>query len=162
MRKLLAILTILLLATSCKNNDAVNSDNKLIRNPKYMANLLFDIHLAEGMETGKFVTFNESKIIYSKILKKHKVTPTDFDSAVVYYSNNHSQHKVLYEIITKKIDSYLQICDKKFFSRYPKSNTNYWKDYAVFPDSLYKTTQFLPFYICPKPEYLNKPLIIEK
>ena len=162
MRKLLAILTILLFVASCQNNEATKSDNILIENPKYMANLLFDIHLTEGLETSNFINFNEARIIYSKIFEKHKITPAKFDSAVVYYSNNHSKHKEVYAMVSKKIDSYLQACDKKFFNRYPTKNTNYWKDYAIFPDSLYKMTQFLPFYICPKPEYLNKPLIITK
>ena len=161
MRKLLAILTILLFACSCQKNEVVTSDNILIKDPKTMANLLFEIHLTEGMETSSFVTSNESRIIYSKIFESYKVTPEQFDSAVFYYANNNSKHKYVYELISKKIDSYLKLCDKKFFNHLPKRNKNIWKDYAVFPDSLYKFTQFLPYYICPKPEYLNKPLIIK-
>ena len=162
MRKLLAIFTILLLVVSCQNNTTTKSNNPLIEDPKNMADLLFEIHLTEGMENSNYIKSNESNIIYTKIFKNHKVTPAQFDSAVVYYSNNNNKHKLVYEIITKKVDTYIQNCSKTFFNRYPSENTNYWKDYAIFPDSLYKTTQFLPFYICPKPEYLNKPLIIEK
>jgi hypothetical protein len=162
MRKILVILSLLLFVASCKNNEATKSDNILINNPKYMANLLFDIHLAEGMETCKYITSNESKYIYSKILQKYKATPADFDSAIVYYANHNSSHKMVYDLVSKKMDDYIKLCDQKFFGRYPANNTNYWKDYAIFPNGLYKMTQFLPFYICPKPEYLNKPLIIEK
>lgn len=161
MRKLLAILTLLLLIVSCQNK-TIKSDNPLIKDPKNMANLLFDIHLTEGMESSNFIKSNECKIIYSKILLKHKLKPEQFDSAIVYYANNNNEHKFVYELVSKKIDSYLAICDKKFFRQYPTENINYWKDYAVFPDSLQKMTQFLPFYICPRPEYLDKPLIIEK
>lgn len=161
MKKILAIFTLVLLFVSCKNENT-KTDNILIKNNKVMANLLFDIHLSEAMESNNFIEYNECKYIYTKIFKKHRVTPEEFDSAIVYYSNHNSKHKEVYALVNKKLVSYIKNCDKKFFNRYPKETISYWKDYAVFPDGLYKMTQFLPYYICPKPEYLNKPLIIQK
>lgn len=162
MRKLLAILAVLLLVASCKENEVTKTDNILIRNHKAMANLLFDIHLSEAMESSNFIGYNECKFIYTKIFEKHKVTPANFDSAVIYYANHNNEHKEVYKLVEKKIVKYIDNCDKKFFNRFPKETISVWKDYAIFPDSLTKLTQFLPFYICPKPDYLDKPLIIEK
>ena len=162
MRKFLAIFTLLLLMVSCKENETIKTDNILINSPKSMANLLFDIHLTEAMETCNFLKNSECKFIYTKIFTKHNVTPENFDSAVVYYANHNNKHKEVYQMVNAKIRCYIQNCDKKFFNKYPIETVSIWKDYAVFPKGLYKTTQFLPFYICPRPEYLDKPLINQK
>ncbi len=162
MKKILAILPLVFLMFSCKKHEEIKTDNILINNHKVMANLLFDIHLTEGMETCNFLKSNETKYIYTKIFEKYKITPAHFDSAVIYYANNNDKHKEVYEIINNKIIKYIDNCDEKFFIKFPKETVNVWKDYGVFPDSLQKMTQFLPFYICPRPEYLDKPLIIEK
>lgn len=162
MKKILAILSIFILLVSCKKEVANNIDNPLIYKTNLMANLLFDIHLSEALERERFITYPQGKILYTKIFEKHGVTPEQFDSAITYYTVHNEDYKVVYEKVTDKINKYIKYSEQSFYNKYPQENINVWKDYAVFPDSLKKMTQFLPFYICPKPEYLNKPLIIEK
>lgn len=159
MRKIIFILSFTILLVSC-NNTNNNTNNILINDTKAMADFIFDIHLSESMLSNSYIVPSENKKIYTKIFSKHNVTPADFDSAVVYYSNNHLKHKEVYEIVLKKLNNYLKFSYKDFFTKYPSKNINIWKDYAVFPKDLYKLTQFLPYYICPKPEYLNKPIIL--
>jgi hypothetical protein len=161
MRKILAILSIFCLLVSCTDKTETETNNILIKDNRIMADLLFDIHLSEGMESSNFINGNECKIIYTKIFQKYNITPEVFDEAVFYYSNHNNKHKEVYNIVRAKLESYIKLCDKSFFNRYPAENTSIWKDYAIFPDGLYKYTQFLPYYICPKPDYLNKPLIID-
>lgn len=162
MKKILVILSLLCLMVSCKNSETITTDNILITKHKAMANLLFDIHMAEGLEGCSFLSNADSKIVYTKIFEKHKVTPELFNEAVSYYAKHNDDHMAVYELVRNKLDSYLRFAEEKFFNRCPAENINIWKDYAVFPKGLYKMTQFLPFYICPRPEYLNKPLIINK
>lgn len=162
MRKLLAILSVICLFTSCIKNDEIETNNILMKDTKAMAKLLFDIHLSEGMESSAFINKNECKVIYTKIFSKHKVTTEEFDEALVYYSKHHNKHKEVYAIVSAKLDTYVKLCDEKFFNKYPAETVSIWKDYALFPEGLYKYTQFLPYYICPRPEYLDKPLIVEK
>ena len=160
MRKILVILSIILLA-SCTNKANI-SDNPLINNMDNMANILFDIHITESLEKEGFVSKTDVKMLYTNIFKKHGVTTEQFDSATVYYHTHNKEHIKVYEKVTKKLNEYLALSSKDFFIKYPAENINIWKDYAVFPKGLQKFTQFLPFYICPKPEYLNKLLIIKK
>ena len=127
-----------------------------------MAQLLFDIHLAEALENEKIVTDKNSKILYTKVFEKHGITTNQFDSAITYYTEQNSKYLEVYGKVTNRLNKYIKYTEQAFFARYPQENVNIWKDYAVFPNGFYKMTQFLPYYICPKPEYLNKPLIIEK
>ncbi len=161
MKKKLAILSIiLLLVTSCKKEET-NIDNPLIYSTDTMADFLFDIHISEALEKERFLNNTEAKVLYTKIFEKHNVTSEQFDSAIVHYTMHNKEYKRVYEKVTNKINKYLQYSKQAFFNKYPAENVNIWKDYAIFPKSLYKVTQFLPYYICPKPEYLEKPLIIK-
>ena len=160
MKKILTILSILVLLVSCTKKETNNTNNPLINNMNSMVNLLFDIHITEALERERLITYPTGKIVYKKLFEEHGITPEQFDSATAYYTVQNNEYKKLYEKVVNKINQYIEFSDKDFFNRYPKENINIWKDYAIFPDGLYKTTQFLPYYICPKPEYLNKPLII--
>lgn len=162
MKKILAILSFMLLLVSCTKKETNNEYNPLIDNMDYMANFLFDIHLTEALERERLISYPTGKIVYKKLFEQHGITPEQFDSAVMYYTVRNNDYKKLYEKVTNKINKYIEFSDKNFFNRYPKENINIWKDYAIFPEGFYKTTQFLPYYICPKPEYLNKPLIINQ
>lgn len=160
MRYILAILSSILLLVSCKKEETNN--NPLINNINTMANFLFETHISEGLEKEYLITKDEGRILYTKIFEKYNVTTEQFDSAITYYTNNHKKYQEVYQKVTNKLNKYLTFAGQNFFIKYPAENINVWKDYAVFPEGLYKFTQFLPFYICPKPEYLNKPLIINK
>ena len=161
MKKLLVILSSIVLLISCSNNE-VNNTNPLIENTNNMANFLFDIHLSEALERENIISSTDSRILYTKLFDKHGISPEQFDSAVAYYADHNSDYVVVYEKVKNKVNQYIYFTDRNYFNKYPAENINIWKDYAVFPKGLYKMTQFLPFYICPKPEYLNKPLIINK
>jgi hypothetical protein len=162
MKKILAIFSLVILLVSCTKEITNNTDNPLINNINSMADFLFDIHISESLEKERFITYPQGQILYTKIFEKHGVTPEQFDSAISYYTVHNKDYKKVYEKVTDKINKYIKYSEQDFFNKYPKENIDVWKDYAIFPDSLKKMTQFLPFYICPKPEYLNKPLIIEK
>ena len=163
MRKVLAILFfVVLLFSSCSKSLETNTGNVLIDNHNTMAKLLFDIHLAEGLESNGHILATEVKHIYTEIFQKHKVSPAEFDSAMNFYTTNHAKHKEVYSIVQAKFERYLQLANKPFFDNYPTENKNIWKHYAEFPKNLYKYTQFYPYYLAPRPEYLDKPLIIKK
>ena len=162
MRNLLAILFSILLLASCSKKAANNTGNPLIDDINTMANFLFDTHLAEAMEKEKYISLKKANVLYTKIFEKYGIAPNLFDSAIMYYTEHNSEYQMVYEKVTKKINKYIKFADQNFFAKYPAKNINIWEDYAVFPEGLYKTTQFLPYYICPKPEYLNEALIINK
>lgn len=162
MRNILAILFSIFLLVSCTKKETIKTDNPLINDVNTMAQLLFDIHLAEALENEKIVTDKNSKILYTKVFEKHGITTNQFDSAITYYTEHNSKYLEVYGKVTNRLNKYIKYTEQAFFARYPQENVNIWKDYAVFPNGFYKMTQFLPYYICPKPEYLNKPLIIEK
>lgn len=161
MRNLLIILSSIVLLASCSKQEA-NTNNPLIEDSNKMVNFLFDIHLSEALEKEKFIKETESKILYTKIFEKYDVTTEQFDEAILYYTENNNDYLNVYEKVTNKFNQYLSFSNQNFFTKYPAENLNIWKDYAIFPSGLSKMTQFLPFYICPKPEYLEKPLIIIK
>ena len=162
MRNILAIFLSIILLTSCSKKEVNNRDNPLINDINTMAEFLFDIHLAEALEREKYIPSKKTNVLYTKIFEKHGVTTDQFDSAITYYTEHNRDYIMVYERVTNKINKYIKLADHNFFARYPAKNINIWKDYAIFPGGLYKFTQFLPYYICPKPEYLNKPLIFDK
>ena len=162
MRNILAILFSILLLASCSKKAANNTGNPLIDNINTMANFLFDTHIAEALEREKYVSTKKINVVYTKIFEKYRVTPAQFDTAIAYYTEHNSEYLMVYDKVTKKLNQYIKFADQNFFAKYPDKNINVWKDYAVFPSGLNKTIQFLPFYICPKPEYLSEPLIINK
>jgi hypothetical protein len=162
MKKVLVILSFILLLVSCKKEETTKIDNPLINNVNLMAKFLFDIHVIEALEDERYITYPEGKIFYAKTFTKYGITPEQFDSAAAYYTINKDNHKILYEKIQNRMRKYIEFSEHSFFGYFPAENINVWKDYAVFPENLYKMTQFLPYYITPRPKYLDKPLIIEK
>jgi hypothetical protein len=127
-----------------------------------MANLLFDIHLTESLESNNFLVPKECKYIYTKIFEKHRITPEQFDSALNFYANNNFEHQDVYILVLQKINKYTELSNHHFFNKYPETNKNIWKDYAIYPDSIYKVIQTLPYNIVPRPKYLDEPLILKK
>ena len=96
MRNILAILFSIFLLVSCTKKETIKTDNPLINDVNTMAQLLFDIHLAEALENEKIVTDKNSKILYTKVFEKHGITTNQFDSAITYYTEHNSKYLEVY------------------------------------------------------------------
>jgi len=84
-----------------------------ILSKKKMAAVLYDLHRTDGIVLLKGVTYNkdeELKKYYEATLLKHGVTQAQFDSSLVWYTDNPKRFNKIYPIVIKHLqedaDSY--------------------------------------------------------
>ncbi len=96
----LFLLLLLPLFFSCKP-----SVPRHIIQPKEMEDILYDCHVAEAMaslEYGEEADYN-SRLYRLGVLKKHKVTEAEYDSAMVYYTRHADRLHAIYENLVKRL-----------------------------------------------------------
>lgn len=74
--------------------------------PDEMANILYDYHLAEGIQSLQQKDDSIAMRAYRiSILKKYGVTSADFDSSMVYYTRHTELLEKVYKNITDRLDN---------------------------------------------------------
>lgn len=77
-----------------------------------MIDVLYDIHLAEATHQVQKLKKEEYQTIeemYCDVFSNHKITRTQYEQALAYYSANPPEMKELYEKIKKQITDQLDI-----------------------------------------------------
>ncbi len=96
---LLFLATLLFFSCSKKEEKTYLSEDDFTR-------ILFDIHLTDGVLTTKNIVTRGKEyrpsFYYNSIYKKYNITPQQFDSCVIFYTQNSALYEKLYE---KVIDS---------------------------------------------------------
>lgn len=125
----LIILIVILLLGSCGRPSWVLPENK-------MEDVLFDIHLADATIDRNYSEFNKDPLrkqeLYNSVFQKHNITPQQFDTSLVWYSQNLTKYMKMYERIgdryntlSDSLDSWIrQEQDLLAFA----STSNIWED----------------------------------
>ena len=72
---------------------------------KDMANLLYDVHLAEIQIENDYTTFRDSarkQELFNAVWQKHRVTKAEFDTSLVWYSANLEKYLSIYDQVSKR------------------------------------------------------------
>lgn len=80
--------------------------NRNVLSPEQMTDLLVDLHLAEGVAISQSKTFrnSENKLnLYTTVYSKHNTDKAQFDSSMVYYSENLVELSEIYEEVYARI-----------------------------------------------------------
>ncbi|MDA3928291.1 MAG: DUF4296 domain-containing protein [Prolixibacteraceae bacterium] len=107
MKKILVLLSILLLIFSCKR-DPIPHD--AIPRDKYV-DVLVDVHIAEGMYNDRVrlkIDSVESTSLYMSVLEKHKVTEEEMLSTSLYYSRKQREYTKIYNDVLDKISMLIE------------------------------------------------------
>ena len=93
-------------------------DNVLSK--RKMADVLYDLHRTDGIIVVKGYQFNhdaEQVALYQYTLDKHGVTQAQFDSSLVWYTDNPKRFNKIYPVVLKRLqadaDSYAWLDEKK-------------------------------------------------
>lgn len=98
---LMFVFCMIVLLGSCKPG----VPNKYIQ-PSEMANILYEYHLADAVVNASQGTDSIAMRAYqANILEKYKVTQSDFDSSMVYYSRHTNLLEDVYKQLSGKIES---------------------------------------------------------
>ncbi len=79
-----------------------------VLNSKEMESFLFDMYLLEAsLHTGNrfYKTPREKQFYYEALFEKHQITKSDYDSSVVWYTQNPKEYSRIYEKVLKRIDT---------------------------------------------------------
>jgi len=94
--------------------------------------IIFDIHLTDGVLTSKNIVSRgkvyRPSFYYNSIYKKYNVTPQQFDSCVVFYTQNSSLYEKMYEKVIdslNRMDTQFRIALKD--SLVVRDTVNLWK-----------------------------------
>ena len=106
MRYYWLIVVLALALQSCSHEDGARpeiSRDKLV-------DVLFDIHLADGYlaYSGARIDRDREKIegTYGYILRKHNITPHQFNNTMMYYSRHINEYEKLYNKVIEKVTRY--------------------------------------------------------
>jgi hypothetical protein len=92
----------ILLLLSC-----TNTEEKTYLSQDDFTRILFDIHLTDGVLTSKNIVSHGKEyrpsFYYNSIYKKYNISPQQFDSCVIFYTQNSALYEKIYE---KVIDSF--------------------------------------------------------
>ncbi len=151
------ITPLLLLATSL----FYSCGNSYVLTTEQMQELLVDIHLADGLglQQGDFNTPTLKNNLYNQIYKKHNTTAEQFDSSLVYYSENMEELVEIYDVVVERLKTIEEKVNKGDFAaingsvnkttnarvvtadmeRLPYINNEYWnqtRDYVFTEEQL--------------------------
>ena len=102
---LLLILSIVMTSQSCKRGDAKTPENVIVKDK--MISIMLDINLVESsLRMNPPRNMNDSlqiKSYYKVIFKKYKVTKTEFDKSVEYYSKHPEKFGEIYDEIISRL-----------------------------------------------------------
>ncbi len=77
-----------------------------VLSPELMEEVLVDMHLAEGIAIERSIDFRttEDKLnLYSTVYAKHNTDKSQFDSSMVYYSENLDELQEIYEVVYERL-----------------------------------------------------------
>ena len=77
-----------------------------VLSPELMEEVLVDMHLAEGIAIERsidFKTTDEKLNLYSTVYAKHNTDKAQFDSSMVYYSENLGELQEIYEVVYERL-----------------------------------------------------------
>lgn len=80
--------------------------NSYVLSPELMEDVLVDIHLAEGVAielSSDFKTTEDKLNLYSTVYAKHNTDKPQFDSSMVYYSENLGELQEIYEVVFERL-----------------------------------------------------------
>ncbi len=79
--------------------------NSYVLSPEQMEDLLVDIHLADGitLQNSDFKKTDAKLDLYSTIYKKHHTDKAQFDSSMIYYSENLTDFAEIYEAVFDRL-----------------------------------------------------------
>ncbi|MFT5749292.1 MAG: hypothetical protein ACI93S_000547 [Ancylomarina sp.] len=122
---LLFLATLLVFSCSKKEEKTYLSEDDFTR-------ILFDIHLTDGVLTTKNIVTRGKEyrpsFFYNSIYKKYNITPQQFDSCVIFYTQNSALYEKMYEKVIdslNRMDTQFQIALKD--SLIVRDTVNLWK-----------------------------------
>ena len=84
---------------------------KHILSSKKMENILYDLHKAEAIiEVENLAVKQDSSInkFYEVLLEKHGISQAQFDSSIVWYTNNPQRFNKIYPRVIKRLEADLE------------------------------------------------------
>jgi Domain of unknown function (DUF4296) len=97
--KSFTIFTLLFVTISCQNMDKTPIPEATF------IQILADIHTADGAAEGELMAAKDSllRIYYAQILKKHGVSPADFDSTFAIYTRQPVAFDSVYSAVMREV-----------------------------------------------------------
>ncbi|RKS95095.1 uncharacterized protein DUF4296 [Flavobacterium limicola] len=104
MRKIITLLTIITLFVSCKE-EVVNKPERLIEKD-VMVDIMYDLSILEAIKYQNPTSLDTFKINPREyIFKKYKIDSIQFAKSNVYYASDYEDYKLMFEQITKRLDT---------------------------------------------------------
>lgn len=119
MRKIIALLTIVILFLSCKD-EVVDKPEHLI-DEDVMVDIMYDLTVLEALRNQNPASLDSFKInSRDYIFKKYKIDSAQFAKSNVYYASDYTEYKDMFDQIskrlkanTKSVDSLIKLKKKK-------------------------------------------------
>ncbi|MCV9932159.1 DUF4296 domain-containing protein [Flavobacterium sp. LS1R47] len=119
MKKIIIIISVLLLAVGCKK-ELVKKPERLVERDK-MIDIMYDLSLLEAIKYQNPISLDSCDTNPTRfILKKYKVDSLQFVKSNMYYAANYNDYKIMFDEVgtrleknKKKIDSVIKIEEKK-------------------------------------------------
>ncbi|MFV8345208.1 DUF4296 domain-containing protein [Flavobacterium sp. ZB4P13] len=103
MRKIIALLTIVTLFVSCKD-EVVNKPERLIEKD-VMVDIMYDLSILEAIRNQNPASLDTFKInSRDYIFKKYKIDSVQFAKSNVYYASDYNEYKSMFEQISKRLE----------------------------------------------------------
>lgn len=104
MRKIIALLTIITLFVSCKE-EVVNKPERLIEKD-VMVDIMYDLSILEAIKNQNPASLDTFKInSRDYIFKKYKIDSVQFAKSNVYYASDYNEYKSMFEKISKRLEA---------------------------------------------------------
>ncbi|TDE46930.1 DUF4296 domain-containing protein [Flavobacterium rhamnosiphilum] len=104
MRKIIALLTIVILFVSCKE-EVVNKPERLIEKD-VMVDIMYDLSILEAIRNQNPASLDTFKInSRDYIFKKYKIDSAQFAKSNVYYASDYNEYKSMFEQISKRLEA---------------------------------------------------------
>jgi hypothetical protein len=104
MRKIITLLTIITLFVSCKE-EVVNKPERLIEKD-VMVDIMYDLSVLEAIKYQNPTSLDTFKINPREyIFKKYKIDSIQFAKSNVYYASDYEDYKLMFEQITKRLET---------------------------------------------------------
>ncbi len=100
MRKLLIIFSILLAVVGCRPRGVLSN--------REMRDVLYDLHRADGaLQVAGYNYSHDQEVAgyYKNVLDKHGITQTQFDSSLVWYTNNPQIFNKIYPKVLERLEA---------------------------------------------------------
>lgn len=104
MKKIIVLLSILIMASACSNKNEVPKPEKPIE-PAVMENILYDLALLQALKSYSPEKLEENKInTKTYIYQKYKIDSAQFAENNRYLASNIEEYKALFEKVTARLE----------------------------------------------------------